>query len=99
MVFAVTAFFFLNDQAEVVHPGRNRGSFFLLPYQKPYTKMLGKNVFLTSHEKSAMHCYAAEKADIFAQNFRNPDTRVDNRLLKQQAEKSNKIKKFWAKLF
>ena len=73
-------------------PGGNRGNFVLLPYQKPYTKALGKNGFLTSHEKSAMHRYAAEKADIFAQNFRNPDTRVDNRLLKQQAEQEQQNK-------
>ena len=33
-----------------------------------------------------------DKADIFAQNFRNPDTRVDNRLLKQQAEQEQQNK-------
>ncbi len=39
-----------------------------------------------------MHCRAAEKADLFAQNFRNPDDRIDNQLLKQQHKQEQKNK-------
>ena len=49
--------------------GANPGVLVLLPYQKPYTKALGKDGILICHEKSAMHCYAVEKADLYTQKF------------------------------
>ncbi len=64
--------------------GANPGVLVCSSYLRPYTKALGKNGILTSHDKSSMHCRAAEKADLFAQNFRNPDDRIDNQLLIQQ---------------
>ena len=39
-----------------------------------------------------MHRHATEKADLFVRSFQDPSERVDNKLLKQQAEqeKNNK---------
>ena len=49
--------------------GANPGVLVLSPYQKPYTKALGKDGILICHEKSSMHCHAAQKADLFTQSF------------------------------
>ena len=72
--------------------GAKPGVLVLFPYQKPYTKALGKDGILVCHEKSAMHQHAAEQADLFKHNFRNPDQRIDSRLIKHKAqqEKENK---------
>ena len=69
--------------------GAKPGVLVLSAYQKPYTKAVG---ILVSHEKSAMHQHAAEQADFFKQNFRNPAKRIDSRLMKQnvQQEEENK---------
>ena len=45
--------------------GAKPGVLVLSAYQKPYTKALGKDGILVSHEKSAMHQHAAEQADFF----------------------------------
>lgn len=70
--------------------GSNPGVLVLSSYQKPYTKALGKDGVLTSHENSLMHHHAAEKADLFTLSS---ETRIDNRLLKQQAQQGEKNKK------
>ena len=49
------------------------GVLVLTPYQKPYTKALGKDGVLVLHEKSSMHYHSTEKADLFVQNFLNPE--------------------------
>lgn len=72
--------------------GANPGVLVLGPYQKPYTKALGRDGLLISHEKSSMHRHATEKADVFIQNFKTPDARIDNRLMKQQSEQEQKNK-------
>ena len=35
------------------------------PYQKPYTKALGKDRVLVTHEQTAMQKHASQKADLF----------------------------------
>lgn len=45
----------------------------LSPYQKSYSKALGKDGILVCHEETVMHRNAAEKADLFKQNLPNPD--------------------------
>ena len=64
----------------------------LSAYQKPYTKALGKDGILVSHDKSTMHQHAAQQADLFEQNFRNPAKKIDFQLMKQkvQQEEENK---------
>ena len=37
----------------------------LSPYQKPYTKALGKDGVLVTHEQTAMQKHASQKADLF----------------------------------
>ena len=49
----------------------------LSAYQKPYTKALGKDGILVTHENTVMHKCASDKADLFAQTFQNPKGRVD----------------------
>ena len=56
----------------------------LSAYQKAYTKALGKDGILISHENSAMHQHAAKQADLFKQTFTNPSRRVDSQLLEQK---------------
>ena len=53
------------------------GNLVLSPYQKPYTKALGKDGVLVTHEQTAMHKHASEKADLFSQAFHNPKQRID----------------------
>ena len=60
------------------------------PYQYPYNKALGKEGILSSHAKNAVHhVQAEERADLFRQNYRNPEARVDTHLLKQQDKQVN----------
>ena len=72
--------------------GAKPGVLVLSAYQKPYTKALGKDGILVFHDKSIMHQHAAQQADLFKQNFRNPAKRIDSQLMKQkvQQEEENK---------
>ncbi len=45
--------------------GANTGVLVCSSYQRPYTKALGKNGILTSHDKSSMHCRAAKRLTFF----------------------------------
>ena len=56
----------------------------LTAYQKPYTKVLGKDGVLVTHEQTAMHKCASEKADLFSVTFQNPARRVDVALMEEQ---------------
>ncbi|KAL5509306.1 hypothetical protein EMCRGX_G004648 [Ephydatia muelleri] len=60
------------------------GVFVLSPYQYPYDKALGKDGILGSHETSAAHVQAVERADLIRQNYCNPEARIDARLLSHQ---------------
>ena len=60
--------------------------FILTIKKKTYSKALGKDGILNVHENSSVHHSAAEKADVFSRNFKNPPERNDNRLLKDQVE-------------
>ena len=53
------------------------------PYKRPYSKMLGKDGILVCHEQTAMHYHVEERADLFPQNYRRPDARVDTGCLCQ----------------
>ena len=68
------------------------GVFILSPYQYPYNKALGKEDILSSRAKNAVNVQAEERADLFRQNYRNPEARVDTRLLKQQDKQANENK-------
>ncbi len=52
------------------------GVLILPPFQKPYTKALGKDGILVQHEASVMHHHAAERADLFLRNFDKPKERI-----------------------
>ena len=58
-----------------------------------YSKALGKDGILVCHEQIAMHHRVEERADLFLQNYRKPDTRVDTQLIKQQqlAEENKEV--------
>jgi hypothetical protein len=74
--------------------GNRSGILVLSPYQKPYSKALGKDGVLVCHEQTQMHCHAAERADLFLRNFHNPSERVDMRLMKvreQQVDENKHI--------
>ena len=66
--------------------------FVLSPYQYPYNKALGKDGILGSHEKSAAHVQAVKQADLFRQNYCNPEARIDAQLLSQQDKQANENK-------
>ena len=68
------------------------GVFVLSPYQYPYNKALGKVGILSSHAKNAVHVQAEERADLFRQNYQNPEARVHTHLLKQQDKQVNENK-------
>ena len=68
------------------------GVFVLSLYQYPYNKALGKDGILGSHEKNAVHVQAVEQADLFRQNYCNPEARIDACLLRQQDKQANENK-------
>eukprot|EP00731_Ephydatia_muelleri_P027602 Em0019g475a len=72
--------------------GATPGSLVLTVYQSPYNKALGKDGVFACHEKSLMHCHATKQADLFLLGVRNPDSRIDVRLMAQsdQQVKENK---------
>ena len=64
-----------------VTKGKTPGLLVAVPYQKSYSKALGKDGILNCHEQSVMHKYASHQADLFKQTFENPDRyRVDSQL-------------------
>lgn len=74
--------------------GSRSGTLVLSPYQKPYSKALGKDGVLVCHEQTQMHCHSAERADLFIKNFNSPSRRVDVRLImerEQQIEENKHI--------
>ena len=63
-------------------------------YQSPYNKALGQDGILVCHEKSTMHCHATNQADLFLLSVRNPDSRIDVRLMglsDQQVKENTEI--------
>ena len=72
--------------------GSRSGTLVLSPYQKPYSKALGKDGVLVCHEQTQMHCHAAERADLFLRNFNNPSERVDVRLMKEREQQVDENK-------
>ena len=75
-------------------PGSSPGVLVTSSYKFNYTKALGKDGILTSHDKSPMHLQSAEQADLFIQNYRNPEKRVDSQLLRKketQAEENKEV--------
>ena len=69
--------------------GAQPGTLVLSPYNRPYSKALGKDGILVSQP---MHRCAEERADFFLQNYRRPDTRVDTQLMKQQQHVASRNK-------
>ena len=59
--------------------GSRSGILILSPYQSLYSKALGKDGILTCHDRTVMHHRAAERIDLFLQNFTHPSERVDSR--------------------
>ena len=72
------------------------GVLVLSPYQKPYSKALGKDGVLVCHEQTLMHC---QKADLFLRNFNNRGERIDARLMKarEQHMEDNKQSRVFGK--
>ena len=68
------------------------GVFVLSSYQHPYNKALGKDGVLGSREENAGHVQAVERADLFCQNYFNPEAHIDARLLSQQDKQANENK-------
>ena len=66
--------------------GNHSGIFVLAPYQKPYSKALGKDSVLVCHEQTQMHCHSAERADLFLRNFSTLSERVDVRLMREREQ-------------
>lgn len=63
---AVVVFSSLAEPPERGGTKRGRpGVLVLSPYQKSYTKALGKDGILVWHEETVMHRHAAEQADLF----------------------------------
>ena len=76
-----------------VTKGTTPGVLVTAPYQKSYTKALGKDGILNCHEQSVMHKYATEQADLFKQTFENPDRcRVDSQLATSVANQATENK-------
>ena len=50
------------------------------PFQKPYTKALGRDGILVCHEETL----AAERADLFLRNFTKPEERIDSILMREK---------------
>ncbi len=63
------------------------GVLILSPFQKPYTKALGKDGILVQQEASVMHHHSAERADLFLRNFDKPEE-IDSILMR---EKENQL--------
>ena len=63
------------------------GVLVLTVYQSPYNKALGKDGILVCHEKSIMHCHATKQVDLFLLSVRNPDSRIDVRLMHKVTSK------------
>ena len=59
------------------------GVLVLAVYQSPHNKALGIDGILVCHEKSLMHCHATNQANLFLLSVRNPDLRIDARLMAQ----------------
>ena len=57
--------------------------FILSPYQSPYSKALGKDGVLVSHNNTVMHRRATERVYLFLYNFSHSSERIDTRLLRQ----------------
>ena len=66
--------------------GAQPGALVLSPYKRPYSKALSKDGILVCHEQTAMHRHTEERVDLFLQNYRRSDTRVDTQLMKQQQQ-------------
>lgn len=76
-----------------VTKGTTPGVLVTVPYQKSYTKALGKDGILNCHEQSVMHKYATEQANLFKQTFENPDRyRVDSQLATSVANQATENK-------
>ena len=72
--------------------GSRAGIFILSPYKYPYTKALGKDGIIVSHDRAVMHCRAAERADLFLWNYSNPSERIDARLMSERDQQANENK-------
>ena len=68
--------------------GARPGVLVLTPFQKPYSKALGKDEILVCNELTTMHHNAAEQADLYKHNFITPEARVDTRLMRQQDQQA-----------
>ena len=68
--------------------GGNPGILVTVPYQKPFTKALGKDGVLVIHEGTVVHRHAMVQADLFKLSFEKADSRVDTMLLKHKDQQS-----------
>ena len=64
------------------------GVLVLTPFQKPYSKALGKDGILVCHELTTMHHNSTEQANLYKHNFITPEARVDTRLMKQHDQQA-----------
>lgn len=72
--------------------GNRSGVLVLTPYQRPYSKALGKDGVLVSHSNSIMHNRATERVDIFLRNTSHSMERIDSRLLLQSDQMAQENK-------
>ena len=79
--------------------GSKSGLLILSPYQKPYSKALGKDGLLVCHEQTSMRCHAAERADFFIRNFNSPSERVDSRVMKEREQQVDENKHILCQMF
>ena len=56
------------------------GVLILSPFQKPYTKALGRDNILVCHEETL----AAERADLFLRNFTKPEERINSIMMREK---------------
>ena len=72
--------------------GNRSGLLVLTPYQRPYSKALGKDGVLVSHSNSIMHNQATERVDLFLRNTSHSMEKIDSRLLLQSDQMAQENK-------
>lgn len=70
------------DRGETLGHSSRSGVLVLSPYKGPYSKALGKDGVLVSHDSTVMHHHAAERVDLFLRHYTHPSERVDYKLMK-----------------
>ena len=80
------------DRGEPLGHSSRSGVLVLSPYKGPYSKALGKDGVLVSHDSAVMHCRAAKRVDLFLRNYMHPSERVDYRLMKSRDQLADENK-------